>query len=178
MQSESKAKANEEKGPASAGPFFDLMARVTKIAAGVILVALVVLVCGEAFLRGVFNFSLGFAEEVTGYFVVALTLLGAALALRSGSMFQVKFLFEAFPAGLHTWLERLFVVAALFICAVLAWKTYDLMLSSLDRGKFAATVLRTPLWIPQMLMPAGFVVIGMFLIERLLLSVRKLEADD
>ena len=67
---------------------------------------------------------------------------------------------------------------ALVVCAVLAWKTYDLMLSSLDRGKFAPTVLRTPLWIPQLLMPAGFVVIGVFLIERLLLTVHKFEADD
>jgi TRAP-type C4-dicarboxylate transport system permease small subunit len=171
-------KANEEKGPASAGPFFDLMARVTKVATGGVLVALVVLVCGEAFLRGAFNFSLGFAEEVTGYFVVMLTLFGAALALRSGSIFQVKFLFEALPAGLRTGLERLFAVAALVICAVLAWKTYDLMLSSLDRGKFAATVLRTPLWIPQLLMPVGFVAIGIVLVERLLLSVRKFKADD
>ena len=178
MQSESKSKPTEERGLASAGPFFDVMARMTKVATGVVLVALVVLVCGEAFLRGTINYSLGFAEEVTGYFVVMLTLFGAALALRSGSIFQVKFLFQALPADLRTWLERLFVVAALFVCAMLAWKTYDLMLSSLDRGKFAPTVLRTPLWIPQLLMPAGFVVIGVFLIERLLLTVRKFEADD
>jgi TRAP-type C4-dicarboxylate transport system permease small subunit len=51
------------------------------------------------------------------------------------------------------------------------------VLSSLERGKFAPTVLRTPLWIPQLLMPAGFAVIGVFLIEQLLLTWRKFGAD-
>ena len=46
------------------------------------------------------------------------------------------------------------------------------MLSSMARGKFAPTVLRTPLWIPQLLIPAGFTVIGFFLIEQFLLTLR------
>jgi TRAP-type C4-dicarboxylate transport system permease small subunit len=170
--------ASKETGSASAGPAFDLMARLIQVATGGVLVALVVLVCGEAILRGIANVSLGFAEEVAGYFVVMLTFFGAALALRSGALFQVHFLFDALPVGARTRLQRLFVVAALVICAMLAWKTGDLVLSSLERGKFAPTVLRTPLWIPQLLMPAGFGVIGVFLIEQLLLTWRKLGADN
>ncbi|MCB1398694.1 MAG: TRAP transporter small permease, partial [Rhodobacteraceae bacterium] len=130
------------------------------------LAALVTLVCGEAFLRGAFNYSLGFAEELTGYGVVMLTFFGASLALRQGSLFQVHFLFDAVPAHVRLWLMRVFVVVALAICIILAWKTKDVMLSSFARGKFAPTVLRTPLWIPQMLLPLGFGVIGFFLIEK------------
>ena len=170
------AKASET-GPASAGPVFDLLARATRVATGTVLVALVVLVCTEAALRGLANISLGFAEEVTGYCVVMLTFFGAALALRSEALFQVNFLIFMFPSGVRAWLKRLFAIAALVVCVVLAWKTNDLMLSSLARGKFAPTVLRTPLWIPQLLMPAGFSVIGIFLIEQLVLSTRISKAD-
>ena len=84
------------RGPASAGPAFDLLARITGVLTGAVLVALVLLVCTEAVLRGFANVSLGFAEELTGYAVVMLTFFGAALALRSGSLFQVHFLFERF----------------------------------------------------------------------------------
>ncbi|PLX35640.1 MAG: TRAP transporter small permease [Hyphomicrobiales bacterium] len=164
---------DKETGAVSAGPVFDILAGVTRIATGTVLIALVILVCGEAFLRGAFNYSFGFAEEVTGYFVVMLTFFGAALALRRGALFQVNFLFGEIPGPARIWLKRLFIVAALFVCAVLAWKTYGLMLSSLERGKFAPTVLRTPLWIPQLLMPAGFAVLGLFLLEQLLLTARK-----
>lgn len=162
----------ENWGPASAGPAFDLVARIVKFATGLVLVALVLLVCAEAFLRGTANYSLGFAEELTGYFVVMLTFFGAALALRAGALFRVNFLFDALPANTRKAVQVAFAAAALFICVIFVWKTYGVAMSSFERGKFAPTVLRTPLWIPQMLMPAGFVVIAVFLIEQLLLSFR------
>ena len=166
------------RGPASAGPAFDLLARITGVLTGAVLVALVLLVCTEAVLRGFANVSLGFAEELTGYAVVMLTFFGAALALRSGSLFQVHFLFERFAPAPRRIVLRLFVVTALVISAVLAWKGYDLMASSLSRGKFAPTVLRTPLWIPQLLLPVGFLLIATFLVEQFLLCGRTSRGED
>ncbi|MCI5110932.1 MAG: TRAP transporter small permease [Marivita sp.] len=163
------------KGPVSAGPLFDAVAKVTGLMTGTVLVALVSLVCLEAFLRGAFNHSLGFAEELTGYGVVFVTFFGAALSLRGSSMFQVHFLLDQWPEGTRRWLIRAFVLIALIICVILAWKTKDLMLSSLSRGKFAPTVLRTPLWIPQIMLPLGFSVLAFFLVEKLLLTFRKSE---
>lgn len=163
-------------GAASAGPVFDALARLVRAATAVVLAALVVLVCSEVVLRGVANISLDIVEEMTGYFVVVLTFFGAALALRASALFQVNFIFRALPEGVRVWLFRLFVVVALAVCVVLAWRTGDLVASSLARGKFAPTVLRTPLWIPQLVMPAGFALIGVFLIEQLLLSGRRRRA--
>jgi len=165
----------ENMGPVSAGPLFDAMARLTSLAAGFVLVALVSLVCLEALLRGGFNYSLGFAEELTGYGVVFMTFFGAALALRGRAMFQVHFLLDGVPQGISCWLIRAFVLIALAICVILVWKTKDLTLSSFSRGKFAPTVLRTPLWIPQVMLPLGFSVLAFFLVEQLLLTFRKSE---
>ena len=162
-------------GPASAGPLFDAVARLTGAATGLVLVALVSLVCLEALLRGGFNYSLGFAEELTGYGVVFMTFFGAALALRGSAMFRVDFLLERWPEGTRRWLNRIFVVVALVICVILAWKTKDLTLSSFSRGKFAPTVLRTPMWIPQLILPLGFSVLALFLVEQMLLTFRKSE---
>lgn len=162
-------------GPASAGPLFDAVARATAVATATVLVALVFLVCLEALLRGGFNYSLGFAEELTGYAVVFLTFFGAALALRGQAMFQVGFLLDSWPQGVRRWLIRAFVLIALAICVILAWKTKDLSLSSFSRGKFAPTVLRTPLWIPQTILPLGFALLTFFLVEQLLLTFRKAE---
>lgn len=165
------------KGPVSAGPLFDTVARVIGAATDLVLVALVSLVCLEALLRGGFNYSLGFAEELTGYGVVFLTFFGAALALRGSAMFQVHFLLDKWPEGTRRWVVRAFVLIALVICVILAWKTKDLSLSSFARGKFAPTVLRTPLWIPQIILPLGFTVLAFFLVEKFLLTLRKSEDD-
>ncbi|MFZ5963672.1 TRAP transporter small permease [Thalassococcus sp. BH17M4-6] len=167
MQAQSKT------GPVSAGPLFDIAARITGAATGLVLVGLVTLVCLEALLRGGFNYSLGFAEELTGYGVVFVTFFGAALSLRGHAMFQVHFLLDTWPEGTRRWLIRVFVLIALVICVILAWKTKDLTLSSFSRGKFAPTVLRTPLWIPQIMLPLGFSVLAFFLVEQLLLTFRK-----
>ena len=166
------------KGPASAGPLFDAVARAVGALSGTVLVGLVALVCIEAFLRGAFNYSLGFAEELTGYCVVFLTFFGAALALRGSAMFQVHFLLDKWPEGTRRWLIRAFVLIALGICVILAWKAKDLTLSSFSRGKFAPTVLRTPLWIPQIIPPLGFAVLGFFLVEQMLLTFRKSEDEN
>lgn len=164
-------------GSVSAGPLFDGLAGGLRIVSGAALCALVLLVAAEAGLRGFANYSLGYAEEITGYLVVSLTFFGAALALRSGSLFQVHFLFDLFPAPVRLWLLRLFVLAALVICAIMAVKGYDLMASSMKRGKFAPTVLRTPLWIPQTLIPVGFGLISLFLVEKLLTARRLIEGS-
>ncbi|WP_108258328.1 TRAP transporter small permease [Mangrovicoccus ximenensis] len=160
-------------GPASAGPFFDGLAKAVRVATGLVLVVLVILVGGEAALRGLFNHSLGYVEEVTGYLVVALTFFGAALALRSEALFRVDFLYNTLPEGARKWALRGFALLGLAICAILVWKTWGTMASSLDRGKVSSSVLRTPVWIPQLLMPAGFAVLGLFLVEKLIVSFRK-----
>lgn len=161
--------------PASAGLFFDLTSKVVGFLMSIALLALVALVCTEVGLRGVFGISLGFAEEVTGYLVVALTLFGASLAVRKNSLFRVEFLYLMLGSKTRRLVNLLFIVLAIVICGVLAWKAYGLVESSFNRGKFAPTVLKTPLWIPQMLMPLGFAAIVTFLIEQLLLSLRSEE---
>ena len=74
-------------------------------------------------------------------------------------------------------MQRVFVIVALIVCVILAWKAKDLTLSSFSRNRFAATVLRTPLWIPQMIPPLGFTVICIFLIEQFLLTFRRKETN-
>lgn len=164
--------ANAPLGSASAGPIFDMLAKFLRVLCSGVLVLLVLLICAEAFLRGTINYSLGFAEELTGYGVVFLTLFGAAVALREGVLFQVHFLLEKWPEGMRRWLMRGFTVLAFIVCVILAWKTKDIMLSSFARGKFAPTVLKTPLWIPQVILPFGFGFMAVFLIEQFILTFR------
>lgn len=61
----------------------------------------------------------------------------------------------------------LFSLLGVGVCGVLIWQTCRLVASSYTRGNVAPTVLMTPLWIPQMLLPFGLAVIAVFLIEQL-----------
>lgn len=172
MQSETAS------GPASAGPVFDLLDRITGLITALGLALMVVLVCVETTLRATLNLSLGFSEEVTGYLVVMLTFLGAARALRSGALFQVHFLFDRFPRRMRRALVVIYSALSLVICVMIGWKGALLVSSSLLRGKFAPTELETPLWIPQLLLPVGFTILGIFLIEKIILSSHDEKEDS
>ncbi|WP_111638864.1 TRAP transporter small permease [Marinomonas shanghaiensis] len=166
------------KGVAPAAPVFNFLGKNISLLSSVMLCTLVTLVSLEVFLRSVFGYSFGFVEEVTGYLVVALTLFGAAMAVRANSLFQVQMVFDILPYKLRRLFGMAFTLIAIVICVVLALKTFDLVDSSFSRGKFAPTVLRTPLWIPQTLLPLGFTVIGVFLAEHLLILFRMKEGHN
>lgn len=151
---------------------FDAIAVFIRIVAGTILVFLTLLVALEVVSRSFFNVSFHMVEEVTGYLVVALTLLGAGLSLRDGTMFRVEFLFDKLPQSIKSGLFVAFSLLGVGMCGVLIWQTCRLVASSYARGNVAPTVLMTPLWIPQMLLPFGLAVIAVFLIEHLLRQLR------
>lgn len=150
-----------------ASPLFDAIATVIRIVAGAILVFLTLLVTLEVVSRSLFNVSFHMVEEVTGYLVIALTLLGAGLSLRDGTLFRVAFLFDKLPPTARPALMAVFSLLGVGMCGVLIWQTCRLVASSYARGNVAPTVLMTPLWIPQMLLPFGLAVIAVFLIEQL-----------
>lgn len=146
---------------------FDALATGIRIIAGTILIFLTLLVTLEVVSRSLFSVSFHMVEEISGYLVIALTLLGAGLSLRDGTLFRVAFLFDKLPPAARAWLMSSFSLLGVGMCGVLIWQTCRLVASSYARGNVAPTVLMTPLWIPQMLLPFGIAVIAVFLIEQL-----------
>lgn len=163
--------------PASAGPVFDVLAAIVRGITGLALIALVLLVCAEIVTRFFFNHSLMVVEELAGYLVVGLTLLGASLSLRSNSLFQVGFVLQALPVATQRLLNLLFMLLSLGVCGVLIWQTFKLVMSSYARGNVAPTTLMTPLWIPQLLVPLGLSMIAIFIVEKLIVTLRAGRAE-
>jgi TRAP-type C4-dicarboxylate transport system permease small subunit len=48
------------------------------------------------------------------------------------------------------------------------WFTSLMVWSSFTRGKIAATELQTPIYIPQILLPVGFLILLVFAVDKLL----------
>lgn len=163
--------------PASAGFIFDRYGQMINYLMLFVLSTLVIIISAEVILRAIVGGSFGFVEEITAYLVVTLTFFGASLAIRKNSLFRVIFIFKTLPLKLIKILNFLFLIFALSICLLLAWKSFQLVGSSFERGKFAPTVLKTPLWIPQAIMSLGFFTMGIFIIEQFLLSLNNKDKD-
>lgn len=132
-----------------------------------ILLAMPLLVVVNILLRAVFGFSIGNVEEMVGYMLVAVTFFGVSITFRAKSLFRVSFLFDALPVSVRKILNRVYLCLVISFCTVMIWFTSLLVKSSFVRGKVSDTVLHTPLYIPQALIPCGFFILLVFALEQL-----------
>lgn len=154
--------------PLSAGLLFDVAAYSIRFISGLALLLLVLLICSEIVSRFFFNYSLRVVEELAGYLVVCLTLMGASLSLRRNQLFQVGFIVNQLPVVWRRYLNLFYLVLSLSVSCVLIWYTSHLVISSFGRGNVAPTFLMTPLWIPQLLIPLGLCCIAFFIVEKII----------
>lgn len=119
------------------------------------LVAMVVTVAANVFCRAVLGFDLEVSEELAGYLLVAFTFLSLCVCVVRGAFHQVELLTARLPPRGHLLLNTAFTVLSLAITAALDWELVVFFRTSLRTGSVAPTLLATPLWIPQLVMPIG-----------------------
>jgi len=127
-------------------------------------VAMMILITVEVVSRTFFNYSLQITDEVSSYLLVAVTFLGIGISLREGALFRVDFLYARFSARRKSGLEVLFNILSLGFILLAEYQILRFLVSSIERGITAPTLLATPLYLPQLVMPVGmgFVILVLF----------------
>lgn len=144
------------------------IARVSGVVCALALVAMAVGITVEIVSRNFFHYSFRSVEELSGYLIVAITFLGLAVAVYEQALFRVEFLLERFPARWRKGLDLLFLIAFAVFLGVIDYQSVELVIGSFRSGYVSSTLLATPLFIPQALIPLGvsatlLVVIARFL---------------
>ena len=122
---------------------------------GIILMIIGVSVCYDVFTRFVLNYSNEWVGEYAGYMYVCITFMAAPYTLYVGGMTKVDLIVNALKP-MKKWLLTIFTsLLSLFYLGVLFRMSYNLVFRSFIRDWRSATQLRTPLWIPQMAIPIG-----------------------
>jgi len=124
--------------------------------AGVMLVAMAVLINIEILVRGTMGRSTLIADEYSGYLFVWLTLLGFAHALHGGAFLRVEALVNRLPRRWRAWTDVLNGLVGLSVALVCTYATSSLVLASLRFGTLSIQPSATPLWLPQLALPLGF----------------------
>ena len=145
-------------------------------AAGLMLVAMVILINVEIFVRGVFNSSTLLADEYSGYLFVWATLIGFAHALQTGAFLRVEGLIERLPAHARAWADVLSALVGLVVAAVCTYATATLVLASFRYGTLSIQPSATPLWWPQLVMPVSFAVVALLYAGQAVIALRRATA--
>jgi TRAP-type C4-dicarboxylate transport system permease small subunit len=119
------------------------------------IVAMGAIVILEIVTRNLFGFSFEMSEEVGGYIIVGITFLSLPVCQVYRSYHHVQFVQSRLSPRMQALSHLLFDVLSLLFCAVLLWQLTRFVATTYRSEDVAPTLLATPLWIPQAIMPIG-----------------------
>lgn len=155
------------------------LARLTGLAcdaAGLMLVALTLLIATEILVRTVSGKSTLIADEYSGYLFVWITMIGFAHALQSGTFLRVDNFISRMGHRGQTIADLFSAVIGGVVAAVCVYATGTLVLASYRFGTVSIQPSATPLWVPQIVLPLGFLALVAIYFSLLVTAWRRLRS--
>lgn len=148
--------------------WIDNISKVAGQVSALFMVLIVVLINVEIVVRTLSNTSTFIADEYSGYFLVAVVLLGLAYALKHDAHIRV----EVIRTRLGGKSKRIVdVMASLFGIILTLYVAYHAVLMTKDAYVLEMTadsISETPIFIPQIVIPLGLLVFALQLIATLI----------
>lgn len=145
----------------------DLLIKACAVAACLFLAFMSLAITLEVILRSFFAMTMQFTDEYSGYMVLATCALGVAYCREKNALLVVDFLAKRMPPRVRAKVDFVYGLVALAFCLFLLYHIVDFWLKSIERGLTSGTLLRTPLWIPQVLLVVGFALLCLVIARKL-----------
>lgn len=118
------------------------------------------------------NFHLPGTDAYAGYLMAAAGFLALAHTLKRGEHIRVTLLVQALAGPARKAIELWALGAATLLAALFAWFSVRLAWQSYKFNDVSTSNDATPLWIPQLLMAAGTLVLLVAFVDELVLELR------
>jgi len=142
--------------------------RLSGIVAGICILATAVIVSYEVVLRFVFNAPTEWVNEISVYLVLISAFLGFAPALASGKHISVDLLISNLSPGMNKALKFIVSLLGLLFSLVFLVTSFEMALNTYRLNMLSVSTLRIPLFLPQMSLPIGFMLLSLQFIANLL----------
>jgi TRAP-type C4-dicarboxylate transport system permease small subunit len=130
----------------------------------------------EIVTRNLFGFSFEMSEELGGYIIVGITFLSLPVCQVYRSYHHVQFIQSRLAPRSQALSHLLFDLLSLLFCGVLLWQLSRFVATTYRSEDVAPTLLATPLWIPQAMMPLGVLAASVSLIRSAIGNTRRFRA--
>jgi TRAP-type mannitol/chloroaromatic compound transport system permease small subunit len=127
------------------------------LACGWWLIVLSAVTCVEMLGRKILGFSLQGVDEIGSYTYAIVGSIGFAHTLVTRSHTRVDFLISRFSSRVRAVLNLLAMLTLAAMAFLCLWRGSNVLAESLDLKATASTPLATPMWMPQALWLAGYV---------------------
>ena len=140
------------------------------------IVAMGMIVITEIVTRNLFNFSFEMSDELGGYIIVGITFLSLPVCQVYKSYHHVQFIQSRLSPRMQALSHVLFDLLSLLFCVVVLWQLTRFVMDTHRHEDVAPTLLATPLWIPQAVMPLGILAATVSLLRSLIGNWRRFRA--
>ena len=124
---------------------------------GALLIAAAAMVTVDVILRKLFNWSLGGADEITGYVFGISIMFSLSYAIIHRTHIRIDAAYQYMPAWLRAALDILGAALLTGFVSYVAYRGYFMLADTYENGSRSITPMRTPLAIPQTPWFAGMV---------------------
>jgi len=137
------------------------LSRLCGIAASVMVLIAVTVVCQMVLVRYVFNHATSWQTEFVTYILIAATFIGSPYVLLTRGHVNVDLLPMYVGHRARFALALLASTLSLAFCLVVTWYGYRLWLESWNKGWLSDTIWAVRMWIPYLAMPVGFAILSL-----------------
>ncbi len=138
------------------------LAFIGAVASALLVVGTLVIVGYSVLMRYVIGTPVTWTDELSGYLVVAIVMLGAAETLRRNEHINVDLLSSRARGGLRRVLDVWAMIAVIAVALALVISATKMVRFSVDFEIYSEGYLETPMWIPQsfLLFGAGLLLVA------------------
>lgn len=151
-----------------AGRGVDLLCRAAVWLGALVALAMAALLGYAVVLRYLLNRPQAWTDELVSYLVVLLVMLAGAEVMRRGEHLAVDLVSARLPAAWQRGVDIAGLLSVLLVCGVLAVSGWEMAAFSKMVDLRSTGHLALPVWWIQATIPAGFLLIGLAALVRLL----------
>ena len=144
--------------------------RLGGVGAGLILLAMVLMIGREAIGRYFFNAPTGWVVELSGFLLVGVVFIAGGFILQHDAHLRVDIFYVRMPRRARAAVDVLGYLLGIPYLSLLLWQGALLALRAFESGE-RTMIMRWPLYLPELLVPLG---VALLLAQLLLQLVRML----
>ena len=132
------------------------------------MLSIVTLILVEIVLRTFFNSSTMISDEYSGYLMVTMVMLGLSYTLAEGSHIRITILSERLKGRAAQSLDLVATLIAATLCGYALYHSLWMVQDTYSYQILADSISETPLYLPQILIPVGLLLLELQLIAHFL----------
>ncbi len=160
----------------------DGLYRASLVTAAGFIVAICAVVIGQVLLNladriagalfgGAIGLTIPSYADFTGFFLAAASFFALAGTLREGGHIRVTLVIGLLPKSIRYILELWCVALALVITGYACWYMFALVMESWQYNDLSPGIIAVPLWLPQLSLAAGLLVLAIALLDELVCQI-------